>query len=219
MLEYIDIRVMSNGSIFLIEKNGTIKQRQIEPQSLFQVLQSSIEDKVVNIYESPPLPKNCIYYGVIEWFMKEPAQVVVIERDKCIRPYNHFGDTYMVGYPKLLFAYLVKGGRVTSTAVVAAKDEFIKSNSSVYHFPYGNVYDNGRVCWGNFSHPPVTELADLTFYPESFYLIEHTHAHNAAGQVVADLLHKDKEFDDSKLVFMATFEKFVKNYLGGMKND
>ncbi|MCG8402846.1 MAG: prokaryotic E2 ligase family D protein, partial [Firmicutes bacterium] len=158
------------------------------------------------------LPKNCIYYGVLERLDSSPTQVVVIERDNCFKPYNHIGDTVNVGYPKLLFAYQIKDNEVISSAVVAARDEFIKNESPVYHFPYGNVLANGKICWGTYTYPRLKELADLTFYPEPFYLLEHTHAMNAVNQVVADLLHSDKEFDDSKLVMMTTFKKFINKF-------
>ncbi|MBF7083391.1 hypothetical protein IT084_10440 [Desulfallas sp. Bu1-1] len=214
MFEHIDIRITSEGSVFIVEQNDTIRRKQIEPQSLLQLIKNSIDkNEVVDKYGSPALPKNCIYYGVLERFASSPTQVVVIERDKCSKPYNHIGDIILnVGYPKLLFAYKIQNNNVISSAVVAAKDEFIKNNSAVYHFPYGNVFADGIICWGNYRHPQLEELANLTFYPELFYLIEHTHPTNAVGQAVVDLLHKGKKFDDSKLVLMTTFKKFINQF-------
>jgi hypothetical protein len=173
-----------------------------------------VENRVADSFYSPPLPKNCIYYGVVERFMNSSTQIVVLERDGCIRPYNHFGEIYNVGYPKMLFAYAIKNSRVISTMVVAVKDEFVKNDSAVYHFPYGNVYGDGRVCWGNFSYPSVNSIIDLNFYPEAFYLLEHTHPKNAVGQVIIDLLEssRDKHFDDDKLVLMSTFGKIISTF-------
>lgn len=37
-------------------------------------------------------------------------------------------------------------------------------------------------------YPPVNQLSDISYFPEAFYTIEHTHATNAKGQVVHDLL-------------------------------
>jgi hypothetical protein len=121
-----------------------------------------------------------------------------------------------VGYPKLLFAYKIVGNRVVSSAVVAAVDEFIKPQTPVYVFPYGNVFLNGNICMGSYRHPEVNpkDLTDVNFFPEAFYLIEHTHPHNAKSQVIKEILDKvkDKPFDNGLLVFQCTFEQWINGF-------
>lgn len=213
MLEHINIKITPDGSVFVAEHGVTVKQKQIDPQYLIQIINNSLEkSEVVDRYNSPVLPKNCIYYGVVERFASHPSQIVVVEKDKCIKPYNHLGDVINVGYPKLLFTYRIRGNEVIDSAVVAAIDEFIKNQSPIYRFPYGNVHSDGRICWGTFKYPRLNELADLSFYPEPLYLFEHTHTQNGAGQVISELLHKDREFDDSKLMLFTTFEKFIEYF-------
>ena len=162
------------------------------------------------------LPKNCIYYGVVEKLSQQQIECVVIERKACIRPYNHFGDIIEVGYPKLLFAYKIKGVQVVASAVVAAIDEFIKPRTPVYVFPYGNAFNNGSICMGTFHHPDVKpgDLTDVSFYPEVFYLIEHDQVKNQRKQEIKEILDKvtGKPFDNELLTVQCTFEQWVDRF-------
>ena len=209
-IESINLKVCSDGSAYLIEQGLTTRERPIDPQSLLAIIESSIINKVTDRYESV-LPKNCIYYGVLERHSLEPQQIVVVEREPCIRPYNHLGTMYRVGYPKLLFAYKISKNRVNGSFVVAATDEYIKEGSNCYHFPYANVGPHGGICTGNYIYPQLNEVADVALLPEGFYLIEHTHITNAANQIIEELLEKTQEkvFDNNLLVFKQTFKQFV----------
>lgn len=196
-----------------------IKEKQIDPFSLITLVKESLSNKITDHYESGPLPKNCIYYGVVERNSQKPEQVIIIEREACIRPYNHLGTILQVGYPKLLFCYRVVSENVQTFYVAAAVDEIIKNSSEIYLFPYANVYLGGNVCMGSFVYPLLRELAELTYYPEAFYTIEHTHLTNAKNQLIADLLEKNenKAFDSKLLIPDCNFEKFVKGISGIQK--
>jgi hypothetical protein len=208
-MDSINIKLREDGAVFIIEEYGAvIKEKRINPDSLINLIKNSIYNEVTDSYGSN-LPKNCIYYGVTERRSGLPSQTVVIEREKCIRPYNHFGLVEMVGYPKLLFIYKVTGNQIVSSSVVAATDEFITDSSPVYHFPYANVFIDGRICMGTYHYPEIKSLTDLTFLPEDFYLIEHTHEKNATGEVIRDILDQvqEKPFDDGLLKFYKTFKR------------
>lgn len=200
-----------------MEEGLTTTERPIDPQSLLNLLDASVIRQFTESYKSPPLPKNAVFYGVVDRHAQDLEQIVIIEREPCIRPYNHFGDIRSVGYPKLLFAYRIIGKTVTSTSVVAAVDEIMSDSSSIYHYPYANVSVGGVICWGSYRNPPITNLVDLTYLPEEFYLIEHTHEKNAHQEVVSDLLIKveNRAFDSGLLVFKETFENFINNNMNG----
>lgn len=214
MSKSINLKITKDGSVFLIEENGPVKrEREIEPQSLLTLIEKSLHNEVTDAYGSR-LPKNCVFYGVVERHAQQPTQIVMLERDKCIRPYNHFGAEETVGYPKLIFAYKVQGQHVITTSVVAAKDEVMTPESAVYHFPYANVGASGAICLGSYSYPEVKDISDMSYFPEPFYLIEHTHANNGAGQVVREILDQvqEKPFDDELLEHRCTFEQFINNF-------
>jgi len=213
-MESISLRLQADGTIFVIEENGAvIKEKQIDPDSLITVIEKSVYSEIADSYGNI-LPKNCVYYGFAERRSGEMLQIVMLEREKCIRPYNHFGQVEMVGYPKLIFAYKIANKRIITSAVVAVTDEFITERSPVYHFPYANVFNNGRICTGNYHYPEIESLTGLNFLPEDFYLIEHTHEKNAAGEVIREILDqmKDKPFDDKLLKFYKTFKQFVEEF-------
>ncbi|OPX90765.1 MAG: hypothetical protein A4E52_00743 [Pelotomaculum sp. PtaB.Bin013] len=193
-----------------------VKEKQIDPSGILHLVKESLDSVITDHYESGPLPKGCIYYAVVERNSQHPEQIVIIEREACIRPYNHMGEIYQVGYPKLIFCYKVIKDKICGFYMAAVKDEIINKKSEVYHFPYANVYDNGSVCMGSFIHPPIKELSDLTYYPEAFYTIEHTHLMNARNQLIIDILKEveNKPFDSGLLVFDCTFEQFISRISG-----
>ncbi|MCL6478143.1 MAG: prokaryotic E2 ligase family D protein [Peptococcaceae bacterium] len=156
---------------------------------------------------------------MVERNSQHPEQIVIIEREACIRSYNHMGEIYQVGYPKLILCYKVKNNRISGFYVAAVKDEIVNGKSEVYFFPYANVYHGGNVCMGSFIHPPLKELSELTYYPEAFYTIEHTHLTNAKNQLVLDILKEveNKPFDSGLLLFDCTFEQFVSRVTGVRK--
>lgn len=213
-MEDIYLKMQTDGSLFVIENNDpVIKEKQIDPDSLINLIERSTYSEITDSY-SRILPKNCIYYGIKERRSGEVIEVIMIEREKCIRPYNHFGQIETVGYPKLIFAYNIVNKRVSGSAVVAATDEFITEKSPVYHFPYANVSYNGGICTGTYHYPEIDSLTGLGYLPEDFYLIEHTHANNGSGETIRDILDQvqGKPFDDSLLKFCMTFKQFIERF-------
>ena len=213
-MDSVSVKLLADGTVYVVEEEGAvIKEKLIEPDSLLKLIESSAYSEITDSYGSV-LPKNCIYYGVMERRSGLPVQVVMVERERCVRPYNHFGSVEMVGYPKLVFAYKISGADIISSAVVAATDEVISEDSPLYYFPYANVFFTGKICTGTYHYPKIRSLADLTYLPEDFYLIEHTHERNAAGEVIREILDqvKEKPFDDSLLKFFKTFGQFVREY-------
>lgn len=143
-------------------------------------------------------------------------RIVVIERPVLKRPYNHFGETWEVYYPKLLFFYRLRETKVKTAAVAAVLDEIIKDNTRVFYFPFGNVFKDHRLCMGTYKFPPINELAELTYQPEQWYLIEHDHIDNACGQKIINLLKlaKEKPLDEGQLQFACTYKKWLENLIG-----
>jgi len=220
-LEALYLKFMPDGRIVRVIEGVAKQETEIDPSDLINLIPGSLDHKVKDWYHSLALPKGCIYYGVVERHSGAEETVVVIEKERCIWFYNHMGETYYVGYPKLLFAYKIQGDRITNSALVAATDKYIKNSSEVYHFPYANVFSNTHICQGSMRYPTVKSLADIARYPLGFYLVEHTHANNGAHQPVLEILEKvrNKPFDDSLLTFITTFEKWVTKFANIPRDD
>jgi hypothetical protein len=200
-----------------VQSGLSVKEKQIDPQSLMNLAQKSLNNVIVDHHGSGPLPKNCIYYGVFERNAQKPAQIIIIEREAGIRSYNHLGTVLQVGYPKLLFCYRVVDEYVKGFHLVAAVDEIIKNDSDIYRFPYANVNISGVVCLGGFNYPPLKELAELTYYPEGFLTIEHSiHGDNTGKYPFEVLLKKmeNRQFDNELLILDCNFKTLIKRVSG-----
>lgn len=176
---------------------------------------------MVNFRCSPPLPDNCVTHAEIYGEVGTVQQVVVVKRPVMKRPYNHFGETWEVYYPKLLFLYKVDGQKVKDTSVVAYFDEVVTEATKVYHFPFGNVFNDHRLCLGSYRFEPIKNLTDLNYQPEQWYLIEHNHANNAVQQKVVELLEASKEqpLNESMLRFSRTYKQLLENFIGRENNS
>ena len=68
---------------------------------------------------------------------------------------------YDVCVPSLVFSFHVDTGRLEKTRVFVLKDDKPTGNSVLYRYPFGNVYDDGRVCWGSNVFPDILEIKRL----------------------------------------------------------
>jgi hypothetical protein len=56
---------------------------------------------------------------------------------------------FSVPFPGLLFAFCLERKRLISSWCFALKESVIKPSVFLYVFPFGNVYEDGKICWGN----------------------------------------------------------------------
>lgn len=91
---------------------------------------------------------------------------------------THLGVIYLFGVPKqvifpdLLFLFQVRGGNVSSSFCFALKSmdqEGIGPNSRLCHYPFGNVYDDGKICWGNTLLPSLDSMKDTESLIQAFF--------------------------------------------------
>jgi len=73
-------------------------------------------------------------------FIEVPAQV---------RAMQYYDKNIMVPYPTLLFVLIVNSGRLIESFCYAVAEQKVSGKSLLYHYPYGNVYQTGKICWGN----------------------------------------------------------------------
>ena len=89
-----------------------------------------------------------------------PAELFIVQ---------YCGNKYSIPFPSLLFAVKVVGQRVTGTRVYAVKDKKVTKESALYHYPFGNVYNDGDICWGGNSLPNIEGVKDTFKVPQIFY--------------------------------------------------
>ena len=75
-------------------------------------------------------------------------------------------------FPDLAFLFKVREGMVSASFCFALKrDEsgMIGPASRLCYYPFGNVYDNGKICWGNTVFPKMTSIKDAEKLIQSFF--------------------------------------------------
>lgn len=86
-----------------------------------------------------------------------------------VRPLNYFGDMYMVPFPALMFTFVVTGGSITRSKVFALDTDVPNDKSVVYHYPYGNVYGEGKICWGTNHLERISKKKDINSVVALFF--------------------------------------------------
>lgn len=85
---------------------------------------------------------------------------------------NFFGTTYVVPFPALIFHFFVSNGKLTKSLVFATKVnsmEQLGNETPLFHYPFGNVYNDGKICWGNSVLPVINSLKQMDEYVSLFF--------------------------------------------------
>ena len=65
-----------------------------------------------------------------------------------------------IPFPACIFMFVVKGGRLRTSKVVAVKQTLNTMADRVYRFPFGNTFQDARICWGYNDLPEFNKPMD-----------------------------------------------------------
>jgi hypothetical protein len=118
--------------------------------------------------ETPTLPVNCVKHIWINRAQK--IQMVFIEVPKGKWDIAYYNTAFeQVGFPRMLFGYRIRDGRIQQMHILAVKDKGrIREDTELYKFPYANV-SNGMVCMGGNTLPVIKDLAQLATMHQVFF--------------------------------------------------
>lgn len=143
------------------------------------------------------LPSNCLkcsigrtqsayITGELEFFVNPRKELVTF----C-------GQNYVIPFPKLLFRLRIVNGIINGSYVFA-----VKSNDKLAHFPFTNVYNDGKICWGNVQLPMVKSFKDaekiaslFVTFPGNTDLSFQKTLHKANVASMGELYKKLEEMD------------------------
>lgn len=126
-------------------------------------LLKAFKKSVVETVELAPIGEIPFGYyngavGIINSKLKADI-VTVLPASMQIMQYEN--TQYDVCVPSLVFSFHVDKGRLEKTRVFVLKDEEPTEKSVLYRYPFGNVYDDGKVCWGSNVFPDILEIKRL----------------------------------------------------------
>lgn len=138
-----------------------------------------------------------------------------------IRSLQYHSEPFMVPFPETVFLLTSVSGRLVFSQVFASE------NGNVYHYPFGNVYPDGKICWGRNSLPEIRSLLDMQKIPILFYGSDTNDDLYTAGRSVIKRsefahqrgliknLEKETEFPSQWLVPIGkdSFSKLIDNFM------
>ena len=92
---------------------------------------------------------------------------VLLQIPSAKRAVFYYGTSYYVPFPSIVFLFETgPRGNLTKSQCVAAGNI---SNNEFYHYPFGNVYDDYSICWGNVFLPQISEMRDFDKITTAFF--------------------------------------------------
>lgn len=113
----------------------------------------SVDDFVDSITKDVIRRTGILSRGVREVFSYGDNEVVILEVPPRIRDIIFSEDKmqrkYLVPFPSLVFVFWLNSNKVQESWCFATKDPIYKGDAQLHYFPYGNVYGDGKICWGD----------------------------------------------------------------------
>lgn len=78
-----------------------------------------------------------------------------------IKPLMYYESLFTVPFPSLLFYFKVRDGRVVSSSVHAMVSENVNDKTLLYKYPFGNVDEDGTICWGKNIVNKINDLRSI----------------------------------------------------------
>lgn len=152
------------ASVVLTDKNGVKKHKIVVIDDLISQLTSSFK------LSTGILPKNTRFFsGSLSNYIigiEEPSRV---RRFAC-KHGDIMTTDIRVPFPTCLFAFSINGGRLNGSKVFATSgSSILKDTDPLFCFPFGNVYEDGRICWGSNRIPPANTPLAVTGIINLFY--------------------------------------------------
>lgn len=159
-----------NPGLVEIETTETIKgiksisKKTVSYEDFLTIVNESLTtDKIIKIGKLPA----GFYDGVIDSDQMGFACLIVVPGG--IKPLNYYDQTFMVPYPSLIFILKVRMGVLKKSKVFALTSDNVSDKTQLYHFPYGNVYENGEICWGQNVIKGIKKLRDTERIISTFF--------------------------------------------------
>lgn len=157
------------------------------------------------LISTPLLPQHCIKHVWIHRAAQEQAVYIEIPKNRWDITY-HNQRFENVGFPRMIFKYIVAGPTVKLSNIVAVKEKgFIKDNTPLFVFPFSNVEEDSKVCMGGNQLPKVESIVQISTYHSIFFAAPFGDCYGAkttTGKALRELFTSlsNNDFDDNWLM-------------------
>lgn len=207
----IELKFSSNdaNSVYAYVKNeaGITQKKLLDMATVLQLLQDSSETEDFG-FRTGRMPD-----GFVDsmFNFQSMTGIVAIHIPRHIQPLNYNGELEMIPFPNILMAHKFKHGVLQQSLAFSCMEDIasqINDDTELYHYPFGNVSANGRVCWGSNRHEKLVKISDVNLFTDKFFNSEtnadlyEVGVHNTSGLTIEAFLHTLKGvniFDDNLL--------------------
>lgn len=70
---------------------------------------------------------------------------------------HDLSQAFTVPFPEMLFVFGIKEKRIIHSMLFACVPPIGRPNDRLYLFPFGNVWEDGRICWGSVQQASIDE--------------------------------------------------------------
>ena len=174
-MKEINLKITVDGiSIKSVNKEGVTEYKRCEKEELLRLIETSLsrEEEIYN--NTGILHKNIIEISTaINPGNGSVTRDYFLYVSKGPLPFNYFNKIYIFEeFPALLFRFKVdNSNKIQSASVFVIKEERDSFNNDtlLYKYPFGNVWADGRICWGGNNLPLINESRDLLKAVDLFF--------------------------------------------------
>lgn len=158
-------KIFANSSeiqISLAEPDGSVKQKTV-----------SVDDLVLQLAKTHTISTDILPRGTRFYKGSSTDYYIGVELEPKRRPmiishYNE-GKRTLLPVPRCLFVLRVKNYDIYNNWLFCLDSPFDKWSNQLYSFPYGNVYREGNICWGNAQILDINKPMDALAVFASFF--------------------------------------------------
>lgn len=220
--EYSACKVTMHGS------DGTKINKSITYDKLLSMLNSATSDaydeecECGEVILSDILPGDELISTIqVKEILASNSKWYILLRESSPVDIKYYNKTYKkVAMPRTLYALKISNNKCVSMRICCIKDRFISPTSTIYMYPYSNVFDTRSVCLGGnrINDFDIETLSNIVMIPEMFLSMANNNdgytGSNNSGFNYKDLLElmSNSKFDNSILVrsnHTPTYKSFI----------
>lgn len=137
------------------------------------------------------------------------------------RAFSIAGEFFRLPFPALLFGVESLKGVRQSVTVYALDSDTPGEEAKLYHYPFGNVYENGTVCMGNIVSSKMESLKDAERVFDDFIMgetNEHLYRmHNTMGLTQLELVKYIEKMEEFPSELLLPTQKSLRSFKQEMK--
>lgn len=142
----ITLQIAEDGAFIELENNGRKEFRECDIDTLIDILNRAVREVSTDeVIESPMLPVNTIKF---DRSANTNDYTLYMYREPVIDQITFESRSYVVGYPAIIYGFKVVNEVVSRVEVWAVKDKVLTPETQIYHYPFFNVSQDGRMCIG-----------------------------------------------------------------------